>query len=80
MKKFIKKFKNILITSGASFIGSNLALKLITKVYKITVLDNLSEHIHAKDAFNTSSLYKRICNKVTFKKGSVRILLIALFF
>ena len=33
--------KNILITGGAGFIGSNLALKLIEKGYNITVLDNL---------------------------------------
>ncbi len=38
--------KNILITGGAGFIGSNLALKLIERGYDITVLDNLDKQIH----------------------------------
>ena len=33
--------KNILITGGAGFIGSNLALKLISKGHKVTVIDNI---------------------------------------
>ncbi|MBP6714606.1 MAG: NAD-dependent epimerase/dehydratase family protein, partial [Aliarcobacter sp.] len=41
------KYKNILITGGAGFIGSNLSLKLIEKAYNITVLDNLSPQIHS---------------------------------
>ena len=48
--------KNILITGGAGFIGSNLALKLNAKGYNVTVLDNLSEQIHGKDPINTSPL------------------------
>ena len=38
--------KNILITGGAGFIGSNLSLALINKGYIVTVLDNLSTQIH----------------------------------
>ncbi|WP_303741869.1 NAD-dependent epimerase/dehydratase family protein, partial [uncultured Duncaniella sp.] len=38
--------KNILITGGAGFIGSNVALKLIEKGYYVRVLDNLSKQIH----------------------------------
>jgi dTDP-L-rhamnose 4-epimerase len=34
--------KNILITGGSGFIGSNLALKLIEKGYIVTVLDNIT--------------------------------------
>jgi dTDP-L-rhamnose 4-epimerase len=41
--------KNILITGGAGFIGSNLALVLIEKGYNITVLDNLSKQIHGEN-------------------------------
>ena len=41
--------KNILITGGAGFIGSNLALKLIAKGYQVTVLDNLSPQIHGSN-------------------------------
>lgn len=61
----------ILITGGAGFIGSNLALKLIEKGYDITVLDNLSEQIHGSDPEETSPLYRSIKDKVTFIKGTV---------
>jgi len=59
--------KNILITGGAGFIGSNLALKLIEKKYSITVLDNLSPQIHGEN----SPLYNSIKDKVNFIKGTV---------
>jgi len=62
---------NILITGGAGFIGSNLALKLIDKGYRVTVLDNLSEQIHGKNPEKSSPLYNSIKNKVTFIKGTV---------
>lgn len=62
---------NILITGGAGFIGSNLALKLIAKGYKVTVLDTLSKQIHGDNPEETSPLYQSIKNKVTFIKGSV---------
>ncbi|MGQ7945279.1 NAD-dependent epimerase/dehydratase family protein [Flavobacterium sp. WC2509] len=63
--------KNILITGGAGFIGSNLALKLIDKGYKVSVLDNLSPQIHGEDAENESVLYLSIKDKVTFFNGCV---------
>lgn len=62
---------NILITGGAGFIGSNLALKLIDKGYIVTVLDILSKQIHGDNPEETSPLYQSIKNKVTFIKGSV---------
>ena len=62
---------NILITGGAGFIGSNLALKLIEKGYKITVLDNLSKQIHGENPEITSPLFKSIKDKVTFIEGTV---------
>lgn len=63
--------KNILITGGAGFIGSNLALALISKGYNVTVLDNLSEQIHGDNPEIMSPLYVSIKDKVTFIKGTV---------
>jgi dTDP-L-rhamnose 4-epimerase len=60
--------KNILITGGAGFIGSNLALRLISLGYQVTVLDNLSPQIHTEN----SALFDSIKNKVNFIKGDVR--------
>tara|TARA_B100000401_G_scaffold121605_1_gene79509 strand:+ start:92 stop:1225 length:1134 start_codon:yes stop_codon:yes gene_type:complete len=62
--------KNILITGGAGFIGSNLALRLLSYGYNITVLDNLSEQIHGSDP-NKSLLYNSIKDKVNFILGDV---------
>lgn len=63
--------KNILITGGAGFIGSNLALALIKKGHKITVLDNLSPQIHGENPLETSPLYLSIKDKVKFISGTV---------
>lgn len=63
--------KNVLITGGAGFIGSNITLKLIDKGYSVTVLDNLSPQIHGDNPENTSPLYRSIVGKVKFIEGSV---------
>lgn len=63
--------KNVLITGGAGFIGSNLTLKLIEKGYSITILDNLSPQIHGINPDVTSPLYLSVKNKVKFILGSV---------
>lgn len=63
--------KNVLITGGAGFIGSHIALKLIDKGYDVTVLDNLLEQIHGSDPNKTSPLYCSIKDKVRFIKGDV---------
>ncbi|MEO7212692.1 NAD-dependent epimerase/dehydratase family protein [Mucilaginibacter sp.] len=62
---------NILITGGAGFIGSNLALKLISKGHTLTILDNLSKQIHGENPEEESPLYKSIADKVKFIKGTV---------
>ena len=72
-KKYKKnKMKNILITGGAGFIGSNLALKLINKGHNVTVIDNLSPQIHGDNPEQNSPLYQSIKDKVTFINGTVK--------
>ncbi|MGR6503004.1 NAD-dependent epimerase/dehydratase family protein [Shewanella sp. Koi 1] len=62
--------KNILITGGAGFIGSKLALKLIEQDNNITILDNLSPQIHGDNPY-LSPLYCSIKDKVKFIHGTV---------
>ena len=60
----------VLITGGAGFIGSNLALNLISRNHEVRVLDNLSPQIHG-DNPEESPLYQSIKGKVDFIHGSV---------
>lgn len=62
--------KNVLITGGAGFIGSNLALHLLLQGCDVTVLDNLSPQIHADP--DQSPLYQSIAGQVRFIHGDVR--------
>jgi dTDP-L-rhamnose 4-epimerase len=61
----------ILITGGAGFIGSNLALRLITDGHTVSVLDNLSPQVHGDDPDSTSPLLASIRDKVQVVRGSV---------
>lgn len=63
--------KHVLITGGAGFIGSNVALKLVQQGYKVTVLDSLSPQIHGNNPDVSSPLFISIKDKVNFIKGSV---------
>ena len=62
--------KKILLSGGAGFIGSELALSLLNDGYEVVVLDNLSPQIHGNP--DESYLYQRIRNKVRFIHGDVR--------
>jgi dTDP-L-rhamnose 4-epimerase len=62
--------KKILITGGAGFIGSSLALALSEKGHRITVLDNLSPQIHGENP-DSSPLFRKIRGRVDFFRGDV---------
>ena len=61
----------VLITGGAGFIGSHIALRLIEKGYDVTVLDNLLEQIHGENPDKNSPLYCSIKDKMRFIKADV---------
>lgn len=61
----------VLITGGAGFIGSNLALKLVSDGYSVTVLDSLSRQIHGVNPETDSPLYNSIKDRVKFIHGDV---------
>ncbi len=60
------KYKNILVTGGAGFIGSHLVDSLIAKGYHVRILDNLYRQIHP-----TGRLPSYINKKADFIKGDV---------
>src|SRR5262245_5170531 len=60
----------VLITGGAGFIGSNLALALHPAGHEVSVLDCLSPQIHGEHPKN-SPLFRSIQGKVNFFEGSV---------
>jgi len=62
--------KKVLITGGAGFIGSSLALRLLAKDYQVVVLDTLNPQIHGENP-DQSYTYNLIKDKVDFIKGSV---------
>ncbi|MCK5493918.1 MAG: NAD-dependent epimerase/dehydratase family protein, partial [Candidatus Omnitrophica bacterium] len=68
----MNKNRNILISGGAGFIGSSLALYLKSLDYNVSVLDNLSQQIHG-DCPDNSGLYQSIKNKVNFILGDVTV-------
>lgn len=62
--------RRILITGGAGFIGSHLALALVTRGHRVRVLDTLASQIHG-EAPEQSALYRSIQGHVEFHRGSV---------
>lgn len=57
---------NILITGGAGFIGSSLALRLLELGHKVTIVDNLSPQIHTTNPSANSYTFNLISGKVNF--------------
>ena len=62
--------QNILITGGAGFIGSRLALALNERGCNVTVLDNLSPQIHGASP-RQSALFRSIEGQVRFIEADV---------
>jgi dTDP-L-rhamnose 4-epimerase len=62
----------ICISGGAGFIGSSLALRLLSEGHKVRILDNLSPQIHGANP-EDSFLFSRIAGRVEFVRGDVRI-------
>lgn len=57
----------ILITGGAGFIGSALALDLISRGHTVRVMDNLSPQIHGNN-LNYRLLFAVLKIKLIFRK------------
>ena len=60
------KYRNILVTGGAGFIGSFLVDELIQKGYHVRILDNLEDQVHQ------GKKPKYLNQKAEFVKGDVR--------
>lgn len=62
----------VLISGGAGFIGSNIAIKLIKMGFEVTILDNLSPQIHGENPYEDSYTFKRILSsEAHFIEGTV---------
>lgn len=59
------RFKNILVTGGAGFIGSHLADLLLAQGYKVRILDNLTSQVHKR------RIPKYLNKKAEFIKGDI---------
>ena len=59
--------KKVLITGGAGFIGSNVAIKLLKEGFEITILDNFLPQIHG----NKNELPEDLKGKVNLIIGDI---------
>ena len=61
---------NVLITGGAGFIGSRLALRLVSEGRGVTVLDNFLPQVHG-EAPEESALYAKLAANTNLVRGDV---------
>ncbi len=61
---------NVLITGGAGFIGSRLALRLVDEGHGVTVLDNFLPQVHG-DAPEETALYAKLAAATNLVRGDV---------
>ena len=59
--------RNVLVTGGAGYIGSHLADALVTREYRVTVLDNLEPQVHRSGTWPSY-----VNPAVTYVRGDVR--------
>ena len=62
--------RHILVTGGAGFIGTHLALALRARGHEVTVFDCLARQIHGEDP-DASPLFAKIKGQVNFIRGDV---------
>ena len=72
-------YKNVLITGGAGFIGSNIARKLIKEKWNVTIFDNFLPQVHGDNCKLADDLNNQVkliigdvTNKDEFTKLSVK--------
>jgi dTDP-L-rhamnose 4-epimerase len=67
-----KKQRHALITGGAGFIGSRLAIRLVQEGHRVTVVDNLLAQVHGDTPTQTSTSFMQLPPEVEFVHGDVR--------
>ena len=59
--------RSVLVTGGAGYIGSHLVDRLVSRDYRVTVLDNLEPQVHRTGAWPSY-----VNPRATYVRGDVR--------